>query len=304
MGGEFNLMKKNFTIELRETEEGISLVDKLVIKLYQQDDVTNHNHNFFELAYITGGSCLHTLNDESNIISVGDYFIIDYGSIHSYTESKDLTLINCLFLPEIIDDTLKGCCSFEELMHGCLLRYYKVYLGKTPVNRIFHDTDGRVLQLLNGLMKEYQEKQVGYSEIYRCRLQEILILTMRNVLDNNSSTTNNTIVLEAIQYINSNYRSQKVLDEFCKKYHFTPQYISRRFKQETGLTIRDYQQKVRMEKCCELLAGSDMSVSDIAQQVGYNDIKFFNELFKRMLKMTPREYRKMSSRIEYSSKRC
>lgn len=290
-------MKKEYTLELKECETGMNLGDKLVIKPYRQDDVRNHNHNFFELAYVTGGSCVHTLNDLSCTISAGDYFIIDYGSIHSYTGSKDLTLINCLFLPEIIDDTLRGCCSFEALMHGCLLRYYKIYLGKTPANRVFHDEDGRVLQLLTGMMKEYQEKQVGYTEIYRCRLQEILIIIMRNVLDNNLNCTNNTIILDAIQYINRNYRSQKVLDGFCKQYHFTPQYISRRFKQETGLTIRDYQQKMRMEKCCELLAGSDTAISDIAQAVGYSDMKFFNELFKRMLKMTPREYRKMSSAL-------
>ncbi len=296
-------MRKEYTFEIREPEVGMNTVDKLVILPYRQDDIRDHNHNFFELAYITGGSCIHTLDEVSCEISVGDYFIIDYGSVHSYTGSKDLTLINCLFLPEIIDDTLKGRCSFEELMHGCLLRYYKVYWGKTPANRVFHDGDGRVLQLLNGLMKEYQEKQVGYTEVFRCRLQEILIIIMRNVLDNNSKCTNNTIILEAIQYINSNYRNQKILDGFCKQYHFTPQYISRKFKQETGLTIRDYLQKVRMEKCCELLAGSDRSVSEIAQAAGYNDIKFFNELFKRMLKMTPREYRKMSLHPEYIPQR-
>lgn len=287
-------MKKGQILELKESEVGMNLVDKLVIRPYRQDDLKEHNHNFFELAYITSGSCIHTLNNVSCNISAGDYFIIDYGSMHGYKESKDLNLINCLFLPEIIDDTLKGCRSFEALMHGCLLRYYKVYWGKTPANRIFHDEDGRVLQLLNGVMKEYREKQVGYTEIYRCRLQEILIIMMRNVLDNNSEYTNNALVLEAIQYINRNYRSQKILDGFCRQYHFTPQYISRKFKLETGFTIREYQQKIRMEKSCELLAGSDMSVAEIAQAAGYNDIKFFNELFKRMLKITPREYRKVS----------
>ena len=294
-------MKRDYTLNLQETENGSS-ADKLVIRPYQHEDTGNHSHNFFELAYITGGSCTHTLNDVSCTVTVGDYFIIDFGSIHSYTNCKELTLINCLFLPEIIDDTLKDCCSFEALLHSCLLRYYKIYLGKTSVDRIFHDEEGRVLQLLTGLMKEYQEKQVGYLEIYRCRLQEILILMMRNVLDRTMNYQDNAMISEAMTYLNHHYQSQKVLEDFCKQFHFTPQYISRRFKQETGVTIREYQQKIRMEKCCELLAGSDILISEVAQVAGYRDMKAFHKLFKRMLKMSPREYRRMSSRVEYGSK--
>jgi AraC family transcriptional regulator, L-rhamnose operon transcriptional activator RhaR len=285
-------MSYEYTIELKEAT--LNNADKFVIKTYYQDDVATHDHNFFELVYVIGGSTLHTLNGASGSLGLGDYFIVDYGSVHCYAQSKDLTIINCLFLPEIIDDTLKGCCSFEELLHVCLLRYYKLYLGKTPANRIFHDDDGRILQLLTGMMREYEEKQVGYAEIFRSRLLEILILTMRNLVDRNLITKNDTI-LEVIQYINSNYTSQSLLSKFCELHHYSPQYISRKFKQETGFTVSDYLQKVRIEKSCELLAGSDMSVADIAESVGYADLKFFNNLFKKMIKMSPREYRKLSS---------
>ncbi|WP_099204758.1 AraC family transcriptional regulator [Scatolibacter rhodanostii] len=288
-------MKPKATLTLRNTELGMSTADKLVIIPLSQEDMQDHKHDFFELAYITGGSCVHTLNDMSYSVAAGDYFIVDYGSVHRYTDSKNLTLINCLFLPEIIDDTLKGCCSFETLMHACFLRYYKFYWGKTPVNRIFHDKDGRIGELLNGLMKEYQEKQVGYREVYKSKLQEILIIMMRNVLDYHSFFTNSKMVSDVIEYIKKNYQSPKILDEFSRQYHFTPQYISRKFKQETGVTIRNYQQKVRMEKCCELLVGSDMPAVEIAHTVGYHDYKFFGELFKRMLKMTPSQYRKISA---------
>ncbi len=288
-------MRNLHIIDLQGLDDNMSNRDKLVIKTYQQLDLEGHEHNFFELAYVTEGSTIHTLNDVSYTLSVGDYFIVDYGSVHSYSESNNLTLINCLFLPEVIDDTLKGCCSFDELVHGCLLRYYKLYLGQTSANRIFHDEDGRILQLLSGMMKEYQEKQVGYTDIFRCRLLEILIITMRNIVDNDSITTKNTTILDTIQFINSHYRRKNILAEFCKQYHFTPQYISRRFKSETGFTVSKYLQKVRIEKCCELLASTDMAISEIAGEVGYNDIKFFNEIFKRMLKMSPSEYRKLAS---------
>lgn len=42
-----------------------------------------------------------------------------------------------------------------------------------------------------------------------------------------------------------------------------------------------------------MLAGSDMRIGEIAQAVGYEDKKFFNSVFKRIVKMTPREYRNL-----------
>lgn len=58
--------------------------------------------------------------------------------------------------------------------------------------------------------------------------------------------------------------------------HYSVAYISRRFKQETGVTLREYVQNVRIEKSCELLEDSDLRVVEIARRVGYEDIKFFN----------------------------
>lgn len=282
-------MDKKYTIHLNETTANCE--DRFVIKSFIQEDVATHDHNFFELVYITGGSTHHTLNGIHGSLHSGDYFIVDYGSEHSYEQSENLTLINCLFYPEIIDDTLKGCCSFDELLHVCLLRYYKLYYGKASANHIFQDQDARILQLLTGMMKEYEEKKVGYSEIFRSRLLEILILIMRNVIQRDSIIKNDTII-EVIKYIKSHYSSSRILSTFCDLYHYSPQYISRIFRQETGFTVSEYLQKVRIEKSCELLAGSNLSVADIAESVGYTDLKFFTSLFKRMIKMTPRDYRK------------
>lgn len=68
----------------------------------------------------------------SGEVKAGDYFIIDYGSRHSYRECRDFTLINCLFLPEMIDDTLADCRSFEEVLRVSLIRYYNGASGSPP----------------------------------------------------------------------------------------------------------------------------------------------------------------------------
>lgn len=288
----------DFTVRLKHiaTDPG----DKLAVKLFVQgDDSNSHDHDCFELAYVTGGSAGQTLNGVTERVQKGDYFIIDYGSRHSYQNSQNFTLINCLFLPEVIDDTLSGCRAFEEVLRVWLIRYHKQYFGKTPVNRIFHDEDGRILSLLVGMQEEYERKSTGYREIFRCRLMEIVILTMRKVVQDNTADgreeqDRSSVILEAVRFLESNYTDKAVLGNFCKQYHYSLQYISRRFKQETGLTALEYLQKIRIEKCCELLVGSDLRIQEIAQQTGYEDMKFFHTVFRRLLHMSPREYRRMT----------
>ena len=64
-----------------------------------------HSHTFFELAYIIHGNAIHTLDGNSDTVKPGDYLFIEPGSVHSFskTEKNDkLTVINCIFTPELI----------------------------------------------------------------------------------------------------------------------------------------------------------------------------------------------------------
>ena len=287
-------MEKEYTID----SERILGEEQMAIRVLQQVDTGAHSHQFFELAYVTGGQAQNVLNGTAQTVQEGDYFIMDYDSVHSYRQGHGFSLINCLFLPELIDSTLEGCRTFDQFMQVCLVRYHKQYFGHTAVNRIFHDDDGRILQLLREAQREYLEKRTGYTEVFRCKLMEILILTMRKVVseDRASEKKNlqSTAVLEAMHYLEQNYRSKAVLSNFCQVHHYSLQYISGRFKRETGLTVSEYLQKLRLEKSCELLLGSNKTVQKIAQEVGYEDVKFFNQLFRRKLNMSPGEFRKMS----------
>lgn len=287
-------MPKENTIEFWQFIEDDS--EKLVMMPYCQEDINSHDHHFFELVYITGGTARHTLEEKPHILTSGDYFLVDYGSRHSYGESRGLTLINCLFLPEVVDDTLQGCHSFDVLLQSCLIKYYRMSPGKTGVNRIFHDGDGRILQLMEGMQMEYEQKKVGYARILRGRLLEILLLTLRELIPEEKKRPESSAVLEVLAFVDRGYQNAVTLRAFCDEKHYSVPYISRRFRQETGMTVREYLQKVRIEKSCMLLADSDMRISEIAQAVGYEDIRFFNQVFKRMMKMPPRDYRKLCLR--------
>ncbi|MDO4293910.1 MAG: AraC family transcriptional regulator [Eubacteriales bacterium] len=279
------------TLIFRDLQEDDS--EKLIMMPYKQDDLLPHRHDFFELAYITGGTARHTLEGQVHELAAGDYFIVDYGSIHGYERSRGLTLINCLFLPEIVDETLQGCRRFDTLLQGCLIKYYRMSLGQTGVNRIFRDTDGRILRLMTEMLEEYRQKKVGFNQILKLKLVEILLLTLRGLIPEETRRPRSTMIREVLQFVDSHYQGSVTLGDFCEKNHYSMPYISRRFRQEVGLTVREYVQKVRVEKSCSLLADSDLRIFEVAQAVGYEDIKFFNQVFKRLMQVSPREYRRL-----------
>lgn len=267
------------------------------IRIHNQTDMAFHSHSFFELVYVTGGSAVHMLeNGEEWRVQEGDYFIIDYGTSHCYQSSRDCTLINCLFLPEIIHDTLADCHSFDEILRYCLMRYYRQLLSDTPVNRIFHDTDGRIREIVSRMQTEYAQKQLGYAEVFQYALMEIVICMVRRLVAEDKLAVKEKSYSEnvgkAAAYLAQHYNERGVLTDFCSRNHYSVPYISRCFKAETGCTVQKYLQKIRIEKSCELLLGTDLPIQQIAHEVGYEDTKFYHQLFRRMLYMSPREYRK------------
>ncbi len=106
------------------------------------------------------------------------------------------------------------------------------------------------------------------------------------------NTAKSDVIFEVINYLEAHYEQRAVLQSFCGKFHYSLPYVSRRFRQETGMTALDYLQKIRVEKCCGMLAGSNQSIQSIAREAGYEDTKFFNQVFKRLVGLTPGEYRK------------
>ena len=104
------------------------------------------------------------------------------------------------------------------------------------------------------------------------------------------------MISDLVGYLRKNCRERAVLTNYCQTHHYSLSYISRRFRQETGMAALQYLQKIRIDQSCALLGGSRRSIAEIAQAVGYEDAKYFSEVFKRMLGMPPGEYRRMAGK--------
>ena len=94
------------------------------------------------------------------------------------------------------------------------------------------------------------------------------------------------------QFIRLNYRSSLSLSEIAKALHINASYASRLFSTKHGKTITEYITHVRIEHAKTLLTTTDATISNIALNVGFEDVNYFSRLFKKSTGCSPCKYRK------------
>ena len=100
-------------------------------------------------------------------------------------------------------------------------------------------------------------------------------------------------VRDAQKYIAAHYAQAIGLEAISQRAGFNPTYFSALFKKETGMNFIDYLTDVRVREAKRLLADPRQSIADIAEAVGYSDVKHFSRLFTRCTGIQPSKYRKL-----------
>ena len=99
-------------------------------------------------------------------------------------------------------------------------------------------------------------------------------------------------LMEITNYIQENYPSVS-LEDLSEKFYLSKPYLSKYIKEKSGMTFGEILKKVRMKKARAMLKGTSMTVENVAESVGYQNVEHFNRLFKKMYQMTPVQYRNM-----------
>lgn len=141
-----------------------------------------------------------------------------------------------------------------------------------------------------------------YFSIEKCESVEDYIKRYENVIGecvdyiNENQKQSDYIVDYVKNYINENYASDISVDLLADRLKISRTYLSRYFKNNTGMNLSDYLNVYRMKKACVLLQNSFLMVKDIAPMVGIYSISTFLRLFKNYTGKTPNDYRKSKIR--------
>ena len=138
----------------------------------------------------------------------------------------------------------------------------------------------------------FQEKEIEWSQIATNRLNPDKQLVMAGVeYFEDAEESEKSFVNRLMNYMWENIDGDLSLCTLSDKLHLNPSYLSRRFKSLTGKNLTEAILELRVKKACELLKNTSLKISEIAPMVGYETAANFSKVFKKMMNITPREYR-------------
>lgn len=120
-------------------------------------------------------------------------------------------------------------------------------------------------------------------------LKGLLIQTLKKQQEQTAYSEN---VLQVIQMIQERFQEELTLKDVANQLYLNAMYLGQLFKKETKKSFSQYLNHFRVDKAKQLLASSEYNINEVAQMIGYNNTTYFSKKFKKIVGMTPKEYRK------------
>lgn len=254
------------------------------------ESITNHNHDFFELVYISEGYCLHDMSSRMTLLMAGDLFIVPPGKTHRYMCNRDIKLYNCMFSAEAFHNLESKISDLP----GMRVLFDPNYEGFMHAHLELQERSA-VTQLLEDMSSEYSRRQPGWDVLMQSYVVSLIVhcgrIFQHHVSDMNEKRTYMGYVTQALKYIDEHYQEELTIHDIAEHIGVSNDYFSRQFKQVTGIAPVEYLRRYRFARAMELLTGG-MSVTDVSHQVGFRNLCHFSREFKNQLGVTPSQYRK------------
>jgi len=143
--------------------------------------------------------------------------------------------------------------------------------------------------------EEEQKQEEAFDLYIKGTIYSIIALLCREgalSASNSAYSADIKKILPALSYIDEHYAQDITLDDVARLQNLNPSYFCRVFKRASGSSFVDYLNFVRICKSEKLLAAGEKSILEIACDVGFTSLSYFNRTFKRYKNCTPTEYRR------------
>lgn len=249
----------------------------------------DHMHGHYELYYLFSGERFYFIKDRSYAIQSGDLVLIPSNEVH---KTSDTGVPNHERVVLYYDASYFRQFSREEA--ELLLSPFS---GTRPVLRLAAPDRLRIEQLLYGMLREMQDRSTGCDIPIRHAAAELLLFAARRGPAVESEAREEPLspteakMSEIARYIAAHYREPLTLDSLCSRFFLSPSYLSRTFKKVTGFAFTEYVGVTRIKEAQRLLRETDDRITDIAGEVGFENLSHFEKVFKAFARLSPRGYR-------------
>lgn len=255
----------------------IFTVDDLIFKSFW------HFHPQLELTYIISGEGMRYVGDSIETFGAGDLVLVGKNTPHNWESFDNFSGKAEALVVQFSGDLFSPYSEFQS---------FQDFIKSAKKGLHFKDPGpallNRIIQLRNS---ENALKLIKFLEIFYMIQKEpsrSLSSTAFNVQKlNNRETRINRVK----NYINNQITEPISLTETATYMKMTESYFCRWFKKNTGKTLVNYINRLRVEMVCRDLKLTDKNISEIAYEKGFENISHFNRVFKSIKSVSPRDYR-------------
>jgi len=229
-------------------------------------------------------------------INKGEVCILDLNVTHSIEpSSEDDIAVNIIMKQQFFDGVFLNFLSDNDIISDFII---KALYSRKKYNEylLFHTQKNKKIEvLMKRMLCEYFDSKVGYTTAIQAYIlllfTEILRDYRENMEHNSVKRLNNTIVSEVKNYLCKNFKDA-TLRSTARHFHFNPDYLSRVLKNSTGQGFTEMLQEIKLREASVLLKNSDISIEEVMNHIGYNNLSHFYRIFKKKFGVTPLDYRK------------
>ena len=237
-----------------------------------------HIHNFTEFFYVVGGSGKFQIRNDSHEISTGDMVLLNPQVEHTETS----------FVEDPLEYIVLGIEGVK------LVTSLDSVEGFSIIH--FNEVADDISQYLYFILAEAKRHDSGFEDVCQSLLNILLINLMRRtkITPRTADTVENASpkAMQAKAFIDAHFRENITLQSVADATDSNKYYLSHIFKAETDFSPMQYVTRLRLGEAQNLLINTDLSVTEIAAAVGYNDSNYFQKVFRRNVGLTPGNYRR------------
>ena len=256
--------------------------------------IGKHKHNYIEINYVYSGQVTEQIDGKKITLKQGEMVLMSVNSVHElYPCGNDDILINLIILPSFFDFAFT---FLDENIN--LLKFLSTTVDErqSVTNIVFHVSDNQPVQnLMKNLIFDYYSDDTLRETIIKHDFTLLLLQLMRNIgamdetnYDNNDST----FKFKILSYLESNYQNAN-LQTLEKLLNQDYSYISKKIKKLIGKSFSQLVEDKRINVSKDLLINTNVSIENVATYVGYNNLTFFYNLFKKKTGFTPKQFREL-----------
>ncbi len=281
--------------EYAKIEDSIR-IEKKVSRARQYKSIS-HYHNACEIHYFIEGDLTFFVHDQSYKVKSGDILFIDTYEVHNPVyKLNDYDKILIMYRPSFTESL--PCFKVPDV--------FSILNKKYDGNRLI-SAPPALQKRIERILSDMLEANVGESQYKLTYLHlylSLFLVVLAEYLDSGDAAIDqasllNQKVKKIIAFINANLDRQLSLEAISKHFNINKYYLSRFFKQHTGLSVIDYVNRKKILAAEKLIAQNKFKITDISSMTGFNNLTHFERTFKQFTGTSPRNY-KLNTRQEIS----